>query len=278
MGIDLRRWLSQVWMDVKNKQYRVSLGIAFVLDQLRELLKHRLYAAINDWLDAHTGVIVDFCKPVLLWFLHTPFVLLAAVICSILVHAYWVIRKAGPDQLIDRSGESPRALSAIVEPKQLISTDDPAIIVEFLDERKDQLYKKTALVLMNTGDREALDVQIESIHLRGQEIRFPHIAGVIASQSRERFDPQTDGAWGKVNTALFVDALIKEWNSYNDVNMKELPVPVKVTYQNFSRTAKFETTCILVFNPLQEILNKTARANHKDPINFRDFDHRKFLL
>jgi hypothetical protein len=278
MGNDLRRWLSQVWTDVKKKQYWVFLGIAFILDQLCELLKHRLYAAINDWLDAHTGVIMDFCKPVLLWFLDTPFVLLAAVVCSILVHAYWVIRRGEPDQLIDRPGESPRAPSAIVEPKQPISTDDPAIIVEFLDERKDQLYKKTALLLMNTGGREALDVRIKTISLRGQEIRFPHVAGAIASHNHERFDPQTDGTWGTVNTALFVDALIKEWNSYNDVSMKELPIPVKVTYQNFSRTAKFETTCILVFNPFQERLNRTARANHKDPIHFRDFDHRKFLL
>jgi hypothetical protein len=197
MGNDLRRWLSQVWTDVKKKQYWVFLGIAFILDQLCELLKHRLYAAINDWLDAHTGVIVDFCKPVLLWFLHTPFVLLAAVVCSILVHAYWVIRRAGPDQLIDRPGESPRAPSAIVEPKQLISTDDPAIIVEFLDERKDQLYKKTALVLMNTGDREALDVQIETISpTRAGNTLSLMLQGQLLRISRERFDPQTDGAWG----------------------------------------------------------------------------------
>lgn len=278
MGNYLRRWLRQAWADVRKKQNLLSLGIAFVLDQVRELLKHRFYGAINEWLDAHTGVIMESCKPILLWLLQTPLVLLAAVACSILAHAYWVSRRRERDQPLDLSGASAAALSKGIEPQQSMSTDDPTILVEFLDERKDQLYKKTALVLINTGGREALDVRIETIPLRGQEIRFPHIAGAIPSQSRERFDPQTDGRWGAVNTALFVDALVKEWNSHNDISMKELLVPVKITYQNFSRTAKFETTCIMAFNPIAERLNSSARANRKAPIHFRDFDHRKIAL
>ena len=51
------------------------------------------------------------------------------------------------------------------------SASDPSITVEFADERRNRLRKKTALMIVNTGDSEALDVQIETLHLRGQAIR-----------------------------------------------------------------------------------------------------------
>jgi len=110
---------------------------------------------------------------------------------------------------------TPPILSLVRTP----SASDPRITVEFFDERRNRIRKKTALMIVNTGDSEALNVQIETIHLRGQTIRFPHIAGAIASQGRERFDPEPYGKWGIANTSLFVDRLVKEWKRYNNREM-----------------------------------------------------------
>ena len=77
-----------------------------------------------------------------------------------------------------------------------------------------------------------------------------------------------------MNTALFVDRLVTEWHKYNDAQMTELHIRIKVTYQNFLRTASFETTCILVFVPHNEVF-KFAKTHGKLPILFRDFIHQK---
>src|SRR5580704_10676525 len=80
---------------------------------------------------------------------------------------------------------------------------DPRMSVEFVGERRNRIRKTTALILVNTGGSEAVDVRIETIHLRGQEIRFPHIASAIASQNRERFDPETCSRWGDSEHCAF---------------------------------------------------------------------------
>jgi hypothetical protein len=154
------------------------------------------------------------------------------------------------------------------------STDDPRIMVGFLDERKGQLYPRTALLLSNPGKTEALDVKVNDILLRGQTIRFPNTAGEIQSGQEKQFDPETDNKFGKVNTSLFVEALKQEWDSYRDLNMKELLVPIAITYQNYTRTAEFTTTCNLVFTPLDEIL-RGRRERGVKPIHFRDYKHTK---
>lgn len=196
----------------------------------------------------------------------TIFVLILGGLIGILVA--WFNQKRNKRSLDDRR-DRPRENSsaAFLTPPSLClvsapSASDPRIRIEFGDERRNRIRKKTALILVNTGAREALDVQIETIHLRGQEIRFPHVADAIASQGRERFDPETCGRWGTVNTALFVDRLVKEWNRYNNTEMAELHIPIKVTYQNLSGTASFETTCILVFIPRTRFSSSPKRMEN----------------
>ena len=193
----------------------------------------------------------------------------------------WADYKRETSRDIEKRDEN-RPLPQPLPPEQIQqiedvpSADDPRIAIVFFDKRTDQLYKKTALILENTGRSEALEVRIQTINLRGQEVRFPHVAGVIKPQGCEQFDPDTGGRWGRVNTSLFIDALVKEWESYNTVAMTEVPIPLKVTYKNFSRTADFETTCTLVFKPHVERRNKrAANENQGQVILFCDYVHRK---
>jgi hypothetical protein len=165
--------------------------------------------------------------------------------------------------------------SAETDAASELNQNDPRIVIEFIDERRKQLYKKVALELINQGGSEALDVKIDDIPLRGQRVRFPDIAGVISGNGgRQRFQPVTDHRVGHVNSALFVNALMDEWNSHNDVNLKELPFPLRITYKNFSRTLQFVTTCNLIAYPYAEIVRRPA-ANWKPSFVLRDFHHSK---
>lgn len=263
----LHPWLQQIQGEARKKRTWALLFIAFILDRVWELLEHRFYQTINDWLDKHLETAMEFFKPVLEWFLHTPFTLLILTICGILIHAY---RKSRHEKVVLENVQPKDDPNALV-----VASSDPRITVEFVDERDGQLFKKTALNVVNHGGSEALDVRIEDIPLRAQKVSFPHIAGSIAGQGgNERFDPAVDRPYGALHTALLVTALTDEWNSHNAINMDELAIPLTIHYQNFSRTFKFTTTCTLVFLPYEEILHH-APENKKPVIVIRDFQHKK---
>lgn len=158
------------------------------------------------------------------------------------------------------------------------SSSDPRVFVEFVDEREGQLHKRTYLRLWNRGSSDALDVHIEDIQLRANKISFPHTAGAIAPDSCERFNPKTDGRWGTVNTCLLVRALVDEWESYKDITMARLAIPLRITYQNCSRDALLETTCKLIFDPYVEV-SKVVRqgVSHsgRKLIAFEDYTFKK---
>ncbi len=163
----------------------------------------------------------------------------------ILTHAYFTSR------------EKPSSASVLE-----LTSSDPRFVVEFIDERDGQLFKKNALCLINNGGSEALDVRIEDIPLRAQRVRFPHIAGSIGGNGNsERFEPVI-AQYGPAIKPLLVTALKDEWNSYNDIKMAELEVPLTIRYLNFARTFKFTTTCTLVFRAFEEILHR-APENKK---------------
>ena len=62
--------------------------IASILDFAERVLEHRILSAVNDFIDRHSGGFIDAIKPFIIWFVHTPFVLLTATVCGILIHAY----------------------------------------------------------------------------------------------------------------------------------------------------------------------------------------------
>ena len=185
----LRRLLEQIGIEIKTKKGWGNLLIGGLLWVVIESLQHRLIAAFNDWQDDHKENSMEYSKTLILWIIDHPYTWLVIVVAAILVHSYWRSGKQGspssqpePKPLVTASDSSDFAPSSI----------DPRVIIEFLDERKDQPYKKTALMLTNAGGSEALDVQIESIQLRGQKVSFPRISGAMLAGKTERFDPKTE--------------------------------------------------------------------------------------
>jgi hypothetical protein len=147
--------------------------------------------------------------------------------------------------------------------------------VEFVDERENMLFKKNLLRLVNDGGSEALDVRIDDIPLRRQNVRFPYVAGSIRGNGgNEKFEPRVDRQYGPAVRPLLVTALMDEWNSFNSLGMAELLVPVTVRYTNFSRTFDYTTTCTLAFQAIDESLRRLA-DNRKPAVIFRDFRHEK---
>jgi hypothetical protein len=160
------------------------------------------------------------------------------------------------------SNASPAVLEARLEPQSMISADDPRLYPEFLDERgSGHLYKKTAIILQNRGRTDAHDVNIETIPLRANRVSFPTCIGVIAPQDKATFEPRMEGRWGRFSQN-FVNALMEEWNTYKDPNLKQLEFSLKIVYRNFAGTAMFETVCPLILDPYVEALPRTYGAPH----------------
>lgn len=200
-------------------------------------------------------------------------VVIVSALVMLLVWAEYFFEKAKREpkslsELGDPKGESKLPPSATPE------AHDPRIVAEFLDERRDQLYKKTAVRLTNTGGSEALDVHIDAIPLRGQQITFPRTVGVMVAGSKERFDPKTEGRSGIVNTSLFVKVLQDEWDTYKDIKMTALSFPLRISYSNFAKTASFETKCDLLFYPYRERMNLRS-PNPKPVVEFLNYDFKK---
>jgi hypothetical protein len=70
--------------------------LAAILDFGERLIEHRILTAVNDFIDGHSGWFLAFIKPVLVWLVQTPFVLLMGTICIILLHAYFAHDNAAP--------------------------------------------------------------------------------------------------------------------------------------------------------------------------------------
>lgn len=266
MAERISRWLQQIGIETKARRGWGSLVGAALLWLVVESLRHRIIGAFNKWQDNHREKAVELLRELVTWLADHPYSWLIVVVIVILVHAY---RQSEQEKGVQKGPGS-------VEPEPLTMVDsDPRITVEFVDERADQLFKKTALNVINHGGSEALDVRIEDIPLRAQRISFPHVAGSIAGRGgKERFDPVVDRPYGALNTALLVTALKEEWNSYNDITMDDLQIPLTIRYQNFARTFKYATSCTLVFRIYEEILHH-APQNKKPVVVVRDFKHKK---
>lgn len=162
----------------------------------------------------------------------------------------------------------------------VISESDPRIFLEFIDERENQLYKRTFLRLRNGGGSDALDVHVDDIQLRANRVSFPNTAGSIAAGASERFNPRTQDRGGAIDTCFFVKALLDEWNSYNDVGLEELKIPIRVAYENYARTAVIETTCNLVLDPYVEgfkAVRKSMPHTGRKLIVFEQYEFKKLM-
>ena len=78
------RWLLS---HLKDRKVWIPLAVAAIGRGLLELANDRFYGAINAWLDAHKGWIMECVKPVLLWILNHPITWPALVIGGMFIHA-----------------------------------------------------------------------------------------------------------------------------------------------------------------------------------------------
>jgi hypothetical protein len=92
--------------------------LAAILDFGERLIEHRILAAVNDFIDAHSGWFLAFIKPVLVWLVQTPFVLLMGTICIILLHTYFTRDYAAPSTSSDPRSFPADTPSSVVPPVQ----------------------------------------------------------------------------------------------------------------------------------------------------------------
>jgi hypothetical protein len=90
--------------------------LAAILDFGERLIEHRILTAVNDLIDAHSGWFFTLIKPVLIWFVQTPFVLLMGTICIILLHANFSRDSAAP-----ATSSGPRTFPADTPPSAVPS-------------------------------------------------------------------------------------------------------------------------------------------------------------
>ena len=150
------RLLEALGVEIKKKKTWSGLILSVLVWIFQESLKHRIFSALNDWQDKHKDDTVNSLKEIAVFVLDHPYMWLVLVVAGILVHAYYISGRVSP------------TADAETHPKNeatsnLVSQLDPRMTIHFLDERKDQLFKKTALRLTNVGGSEALDVNIDSI-------------------------------------------------------------------------------------------------------------------
>ena len=124
---------------------------------------------------------------------------------------------------------------------------DPRIHVEIIDARGDL---GTRFVLYNRGEGDAYDVQIQAIGLKSGTAIFRNVPEILSGRRKEKL-PDFDTA-EVLPQHDFVDLLMHEWKSYDDLTMKELPVRATVTYRDSKRNW-FETSFDIVFFPFEEI-------------------------
>jgi len=99
--------------------------LAAILDFGERLIEHRILTAVNDFIDAHSGWFFTLIKPVLVWLVQTPFVLLMGTICIILLHAYFTRDSAAPSTSSDPRTFPADMPPSAVPPVQVQPAADP---------------------------------------------------------------------------------------------------------------------------------------------------------
>jgi hypothetical protein len=110
-----------------GKRARPYIVIAAILDFGERLIEHRILTAVNDFIDAHSGWFFALMRPVLVWLVQTPFVLLMGTICIILLHAYFTRDSAAPSTSSDPRMVPVDTPPSAVPPVQAQLAADPVL-------------------------------------------------------------------------------------------------------------------------------------------------------
>jgi hypothetical protein len=106
--------------------------LAAMLDLGERLVEHRILGAANDFIDAHSGPILDAVRPILIWLVHTPFVLLTITVSVILLHAYFSSHRELPNVKSTADSTSSPQEEPIQEKTPELIPDPPSHNIVFL--------------------------------------------------------------------------------------------------------------------------------------------------
>ena len=85
----MKRWIQQLTAELMRARVLSVLAVALIVDVVKELLKHRIFGAMNEFIDAHADATLSYLRPAIDWVVATPLSILAAALALILIHAYW---------------------------------------------------------------------------------------------------------------------------------------------------------------------------------------------
>jgi hypothetical protein len=205
-------WFVRQWNDIKgNVKYAVLLGILYVL-----------------------GVLLHG----LAWWQQSVLALI-----FVLVVCWGIAQTLKADKAAIRQGEGvPGKPPSMPVPDTTVKDSDPQVTIEF---RHDLM----CLIPVNRGRMNAANfVCLQSIRLREHWISFPDYAYSLVIGRSENIRPKITRVDGAENDADLYQALFREYASFNDPKLHELPIQLIATYQDDYRNL-FETRCELVFSP-----------------------------
>jgi pyrimidine deaminase RibD-like protein len=152
-----------------------------------------------------------------------------------------------------------------------VKESDPRIYAE-VSEPKDAMFARTPFVLHNRGGNVAHNVQIHSIKLSKSLVTFDPV-GVIAPNDRAQVVPYIETA-GALEQHNIVHWLNRDWDSGGDI-VEEWPVPLRITYEDFSKTI-FETTLTLVYLPIKASFRNNHAGWRRDDSSILEVRNFKF--
>jgi hypothetical protein len=132
-----------------------------------------------------------------------------------------------------------------------MSADDPRVYVEI--ERVTDALRGTPFILQNHAKDVAHTVCVHAFKLDHKIVTFPSIE-IIAAGKSAGINPTIERA-GAFNQHNILQWLLKDWNANGEL-VEEWPIPLKVTYSDFSKQKKFLTSMTLVFHPIRYILEE----------------------
>ena len=150
------------------------------------------------------------------------------------------------------------ALPEQEEPKELgMSADDPRIYVS-IETPKDKLFQRTSFILNNQGKDVAHEVQIHTFKLDHRAVTFDPVEAIPPGENGETL-PTIEGVDGTMYEHNIFHWLSKDWDAHGEL-IEEWPIPVELTYTDFSKKKLFSVKMVLVFHAIRYLL----KERHKE--------------
>jgi hypothetical protein len=200
-----------------------------------------------------------------------------AVISGFALFAFGLVQKREDFAREDKEGFRDRLLKrmhdkmfladtvkdSVEQEKQIsseVSESDPRVYVDIIDQRE-AFHAKTIFSLRNRGDGVAHRVQIQPLKLSCGEALFPAVE-IIAGDEEKQIVPEVEKVF-PVWRHDISRIMLKEWDHAGDINVHEFVRPMSITYEDFNAERKWETTFDLVYQVVQDIVQRDWKLEEK---------------